>query len=99
MFRKKLLRLFDLIFLVIIFVNQILKPTNLFNLHEFKYFQKTAIVVVRPVNLMKEKWSASVLDLKLFEYLLAYFSYTVLITQLNFMLAFLYLKLRKIVGI
>ena len=41
MFRKKLLRLFDLIFLVIIFVNQILKPTNLFNLHEFKYFQKT----------------------------------------------------------
>ena len=43
MFRKKLLRLFDLIFLVIIFVNQILKTTNLFNLHEFKYFQKTAI--------------------------------------------------------
>ena len=42
MFRKKLLRLFDLIFLGIIFVNQILKPNNLFNLHDFKYFQKNS---------------------------------------------------------
>ena len=37
MFRKKWLRLFDLIFPRIIFVNQILKANNL---HNFEYFQK-----------------------------------------------------------
>ena len=40
MFRKKWLRLFDLIFPRIIFVNQTLKANNLFNLHNFEYFQK-----------------------------------------------------------